>query len=160
MFCVAAYVRDLAGRGSALRDDRDGTGNEPHRHHPGPRRRLIDDVDEAEAVRADARHAELAAQLDQLLLQADSVLARLAEAGREHDRVRDARRRDVLERRRKAPGADEHDRQVDRLADLDAARDGLAPVDHAAVPVHEMQGAVEPEAREVPERPARPAQAI
>ena len=149
--------RDLARGRPALRDDRDLPLDERHGHHSRPRRGAIDDVDEAEAVRPETHDVELAAQLDELALHAHAVAADLAEAGREHDSERNTGGSRVGERVGKPIRADEHEREIDGLADLAAARHRLPAVHDAAVSVHEMERPVEAELLEVDERAGRPA---
>ena len=140
MFCVAANVAISLAVAPLCETIATAAGDEPHRHHPGPRRRAVDDVDEAEAVRADARHAELAAQRRPAPRCAPTpslALSPKPAASTTACGMPAAATSSSASHRLR--GADEHDRQVDRLADLDAARDGRAPVHHAAVPVHEVQ---------------------
>src|SRR5437763_1763438 len=78
-----------ASRRAPLGDDRHAAADQAHRHHPRPRGRAVDDVDEPEAVRPGEDHAVLAAEVDELLLRARAGVADLAEACREHDGVPD-----------------------------------------------------------------------
>ena len=149
--------RDLARGRSALGDDRDGAGDQPHRHEARPGRRPVEDVEKPEAVRAEEGDAEPATQLDQPLLRAGAVAADLAEPRSEHDGVPDSRGRDVRECALDPTGAHEDDRKVELLADLHAARGRRTAVHNAAVAVHEVQAAVESELLEVVERSLRPA---
>ena len=59
MFCCAANAADRVRRRAALRHDRHAPGGELG-HPAGPRGNLVDEVDEAQAVRPDTRHPELA----------------------------------------------------------------------------------------------------
>ena len=115
------------------------------------------DVDEAVAVRAEHGDAALAGEGAQLLLEPRTLLADLAEPGREHHGRADAGIRDLAHDVEHRTGGHHHDREVGRFGQVGDGAVRLLVVHDSTARVDEVDGAREPALHEVRVERAGPA---
>jgi hypothetical protein len=154
MFCAEANVA-ICSPSPRLRDDRDlpsmsGT------HHSRPRRARSTTLTKPRQF--GPRHDVEIVTLDELALHARAMTADLMKP--DASTTAECQRRRVGKRAGKPVRPDEHEREVDRLADLTATRHGLPAVHDAAVSVHKMERPVEADLVEVDERARGPTRSI
>ncbi len=141
---------DEPSRCAALRDDPDRPlGDDRPGRLGGPDRHAVGVVDEAQAVRAEQRHALGPRRRQQRVLPTDSLRARLGEAGGQQHRAADAGGVQVGEGLGDRMLGDHHQGGVHRLADGGAGGGRRQPVHPAALPVHHMHAAGELEPPEI-----------
>ena len=152
--------REEERRGATLGYDGDAVGPAGRAHRCGPDQRTIDEVDEAEAVRAEQPNAQTARDVRQFALQLRTLGSCLSEPGREDDSGAGACRAEIAQRIDHGVAGHEDDAEIDGLADSPAVHCRHPAMDEAAPPVHQVQLACETTLGQVGECSVRPARAI